>query len=353
MDSSPFDDLLRRLTNSRRSLVSGSVAALAGWLGVAAVDAKKKKKQPCKKKCYDGCCTKKYGKCIPFSQQTPGACGTGGQICGQCGGFSPSCADGGCTGCCTEDDQVCLSAGDQDAAHCGSDGDTCQPCAGSRRCQDQHCCAPLADFCDTSFDCCDDDASCPFGFCCKANGDSCDRAQDCCNSLDRCVDATCCRDVRAACDETTVCCDNIPCQGGVCCQPLLAECRVSLDECCAGLDCSSGRCCAQNGSACVVNTDCCEDEDICETDGVCKRKHREFCDDGIICEDAHPFCVAGQCLRCELPEVETGTSQVCCRPNYACPGANGDAGACCVHEHCCVPNPEGGGVCLELEYPAC
>jgi hypothetical protein len=81
VDGRRFDDLLRYLTDSRRSLLGGSLAAIGGLLGISAADAKKKKKKPCKKKCQDGCCTNKYGKCIKPAQQTPTQCGTGGAIC--------------------------------------------------------------------------------------------------------------------------------------------------------------------------------------------------------------------------------------------------------------------------------
>lgn len=44
MDGSHFDDLLRSLTRPRRSLLGGSLALATGWLGVSAIDAKKKRK---------------------------------------------------------------------------------------------------------------------------------------------------------------------------------------------------------------------------------------------------------------------------------------------------------------------
>lgn len=44
MDGRAFDALLRSLTDSRRSLLGGSLAALGGLLGISASEAKKKKK---------------------------------------------------------------------------------------------------------------------------------------------------------------------------------------------------------------------------------------------------------------------------------------------------------------------
>ena len=89
MDGHQFDDLLRALSRSRRTLLGAALAAAVGVSELSVIDAKKKKKKkPCKKKCATGCCTSKYGKCIQPSQQTSTQCGTGGEICRStnCGG---------------------------------------------------------------------------------------------------------------------------------------------------------------------------------------------------------------------------------------------------------------------------
>ena len=105
MDGRRFDDLLRAVTDSRRSVLGGTLAGLAGVFGLATADAKKKhKRKPCKKKCKDGCCTGKHGKCIKPAQQSSTQCGTGGEICrstgcggGDCGaGCDTCCANGEC-----------------------------------------------------------------------------------------------------------------------------------------------------------------------------------------------------------------------------------------------------------------
>lgn len=50
MDGSRFDNLIRSLTKSRRSLLGGSLAMATGWLGVSASDARKKRKRKRKRK---------------------------------------------------------------------------------------------------------------------------------------------------------------------------------------------------------------------------------------------------------------------------------------------------------------
>lgn len=50
MESPHFDDLTRALSGTRRSVLSGTLALAAGWLGAAASDAKKKRKHKHKKR---------------------------------------------------------------------------------------------------------------------------------------------------------------------------------------------------------------------------------------------------------------------------------------------------------------
>ena len=122
MDGHQFDDLLRALSRSRRTLLGAALAAAVGVSELSVIDAKKKKKKkPCKKKCATGCCTSKYGKCIQPSQQTSTQCGTGGEICRStnCGGGGEQCS-ATCGGCCAG--ESCM---DNDDAHCGLDGVAC------------------------------------------------------------------------------------------------------------------------------------------------------------------------------------------------------------------------------------
>lgn len=98
MDRSQFDHLARALgtLRSRRTATAMLGGLLAAPLLAAAdVEAKKKKKKkkPCAKKCPNGCCTGKRGRCIQPDQQSLTQCGTGGAICRStgCGGTCPNC----------------------------------------------------------------------------------------------------------------------------------------------------------------------------------------------------------------------------------------------------------------------
>ena len=92
MEDARFDRLAQELgvLRSRRA-----VTALLGGLLVAPVlagaevDANKKRKKPCARKCATGCCTGKYGKCLQPAQQTVSQCGGGGAVCKSAG--CPEC----------------------------------------------------------------------------------------------------------------------------------------------------------------------------------------------------------------------------------------------------------------------
>lgn len=49
-----FDDLLRALSRSCHTLLGTALAAAGAVTGLSAIDAKKKKKKPCEKKCATG-----------------------------------------------------------------------------------------------------------------------------------------------------------------------------------------------------------------------------------------------------------------------------------------------------------
>lgn len=114
MDGSRFDGLARALgaQRTRRLAVAVAGGALAApMLGESPDSARsrKRKKKKCAKKCKDGCCTRKYGKCIKPAQQTSTRCGTGGSICKnpcQCSASVPCpeglcCTGAGTCGACT------------------------------------------------------------------------------------------------------------------------------------------------------------------------------------------------------------------------------------------------------------
>lgn len=335
MDGRQFDDLLRSLSQSRRTILGGMAAAAAGVLGFTQADAKKKKKKPCAKRCKSGCCTSKFGKCIQPAQQNSTQCGTNGEICrSNCGGEA---CGAGCEACCANGS--CIDVSDISNEQCGTGGEACFSCPPGQSC------------------------NAPGPGCCARHGDTCrTNGLPCCSSIfETCgPDNTCCSETLGSCDDTSDCCDQERdiCENGSCVRRSGELCSGGPQPflCATPLTCSPTflTCCAHNGARCEIDADCCEDEDICESNGqhkICKRKHREACDNTIVCEDAYPICDGppqGQrCLRCASPEIETGTSEVCCLFDHSCSAANGGVGACCVHEHCCVPDPES-----ELECPA-
>jgi hypothetical protein len=65
MDDTRFDNMLRQLTHSRRTLTTGTLAAVVGWLAAPGIDAKRKRKR--KKKARKGLCRSDGAPC-----RTPG-----------------------------------------------------------------------------------------------------------------------------------------------------------------------------------------------------------------------------------------------------------------------------------------
>jgi hypothetical protein len=146
MEHRQFDDLIRSLTKSRRSLFGGALAAAAGWLGLSAADAKKRRKKrkkrskrqqvgtsnafgcldvgdPCASadQCCSGICTGKKGKRTCRAHDTGGcpaghdafgddavSCQTSAGIWGKCGtttGNAGYCVGGGdCHPCANDAD---------------------------------------------------------------------------------------------------------------------------------------------------------------------------------------------------------------------------------------------------------
>jgi hypothetical protein len=110
MDSTRFDDFTRSLAGSRRSLVSGGLAVVAGRLGLSGANAKKKRK--------------KKGKKARKPQPNAFGCLDVGQ---PCNGDGTQCCSGICEGTKPKkgkpDKSRCVA---HDAAICrGPDSDTC------------------------------------------------------------------------------------------------------------------------------------------------------------------------------------------------------------------------------------
>jgi hypothetical protein len=285
MDGSQFDNLLRFLTESRRSIVGGALIAAAGWFGGTTVDAKKKKKKPCKKKCKDGCCTKKFGKCIRPAQQSGSQCGTGGEICRStgCGGGCGA----GCDTCCADGD--CVDAGQISPEQCGTGGEACFACPVGQACNapGEGCCALQGAACGGSgVECCSHlFVICGEGnICCVENHGACTQTSDCCDDEDVCDNGFCGRPLDAACVPGDVWC--VP---QLECNPSTLRCSACPEEqepcngvCCdAGESCYGTVCCALNfgcsrpnggaGSCCQFQY-CCEPQQVgceCEFDGCC------------------------------------------------------------------------------------
>lgn len=104
MDGTRFDRLARALgaVQTRRTAMAMVGGALAGpVLAGIEVSGKRRKRKKCAKKCQDGCCTSKYGRCVDPAQQSATQCGTGGGICQSSGctcNASRPCPTGQCCG---------------------------------------------------------------------------------------------------------------------------------------------------------------------------------------------------------------------------------------------------------------
>ena len=222
MDGRQFDDVVRALTQSRRSVLGGVLAGVAGMLGVTDLGAKKKhnKKRRCTaQNCAHGCC------------KTPhGPCGSG-------------VVD----------------------SECGSGGKPCQVCRGTTHCLEPErggCCQGPSGDCSATTSCCYEHAgltACVEGKCCIIHdGLACASSLDCCEPKPFCIDGKCtsgCFGEESQCGES--CCEaGKQCFGTVCCDPEYgcASANGGLGACCG-----SRFCCAPDG-----NPPC-----LCEFDGCC------------------------------------------------------------------------------------
>jgi hypothetical protein len=270
MDGHRFDEFTRRAVASRRFVLGGVTAALAAVaLHPGDADIAAAKKEPCKKRCKNGCCTKKYGKCIRPAQQTPTRCGTGGAICSSnCGGSS--CA-GTCAGCCTDDGQ-CQGEAEQSGASCGTGGESCHACAAGELCEAPGvCCGNAGAPCGSgNSPCCTGTGlQCESGTCCVKNGGlGCSQNTDCCDDDDVCEAGLCWRKLGAACDPpgNIHCLPSLHCADGIC-----QECPELGHVMCGGSCCDQRNCCEVLG-VCCSSGECCgglEDQFCCEFDGCC------------------------------------------------------------------------------------
>jgi hypothetical protein len=272
MDGRQFDDFLRHLSNSRRSLLGTALAAAGVITGLSATDAKKKKKKKCARKCKDGCCTKKYGKCIKPAQQNATQCGTGGEICRtNCGGGGACGA--GCEGCCANGE--CLDASQVSNEQCGTGGQACFACPAGQACNapDEGCCARQGAACgNNGVECCSHLlVTCgPDNFCCVENGGACEQASDCCTD----VPGQICDNGMCVVPTGNTCQPGWICEGGLSC-PASNMCEVCPEGqiICGGSGCCpSGNCCEHSGTCCTFqcclsgdpeNAYCCPDENCC------------------------------------------------------------------------------------------
>jgi hypothetical protein len=114
MDGTRFDDLLRSLTESRRSLLGGALASVTGFLVVPRIDAKKKRKRK-----------KRHKKTKSQPPPPPNAYGCL-DVGKACNGDSSLCCSGICEGTKPKkgkpDKSRCMA---HDAAICQADSDLC------------------------------------------------------------------------------------------------------------------------------------------------------------------------------------------------------------------------------------
>lgn len=255
MDGRQFDDLLVSLSENRRSLLGAALGAALGLLGFAETDTKgKKKKKKCVKKCKDGCCTGKRGKCIQPAQQNATQCGTGGEICRtNCGGGVADTCGLNCATCCANGD--CIDPSEISNAQCGAGGEACFACPSGQTCNapGAGCCARKGATCRSNgAECCAfAGITCgPDNFCCVQSAStsflgSCDSDLDCCDPIDVCQDGQCKRPEGATCQPGNLLCESpLGCISGIC-DTINENCDTACAEKghCEFLDCGGNQMC--------------------------------------------------------------------------------------------------------------
>jgi hypothetical protein len=168
LDGRRFDDHLRFVAASRRSLLGGVLAA-GGWVALFPASAKKRKRS-CAKRCPTGCCTSE-GRCVTSTR--PAQCGRNGERCVTCGS-GQLCQNGLC---CTRNGAVVSTS----PRRC---------CHGGDIISNSRCCRPIRKGCEPGERCCGG-ATCVGDRCCLARDKSgCLYDNDCCNA-GVCVNGVC------------------------------------------------------------------------------------------------------------------------------------------------------------------
>lgn len=221
MDGQRFDDLLRSLANSRRSLLGGTLAALAVRLSLTSAEARKKKRNKKKRctaqNCAHGCCKSPNGPC--GSGVVDSECGSGGKPCQVCQGTT-SCREPELGACCQ------LPGGS---------------CAGTRCCYERS-----------------GNVACIEGKCCIIHdGLGCTSSTECCEPTPFCLNGKCsagCFGEEEMCGDTC-CTGGKRCYGTVCCDPEFG---------CAAANNGAGSCCAHRNCCAPQQVGC-----LCEFHGCC------------------------------------------------------------------------------------
>jgi hypothetical protein len=359
MERHEFDELARTVarSTSRRALLRGLLAALAGTAGIpragraqgcAAVD----------EKCTElACCPESGAKCDGAVCVCPDGTVLDGGVCAtaECAYPGKPCGAGGC---CPETGAVC------DGAVCACPpGATVDPSTGA--------CAPIPTGCAglgkpcVEGDCCaESGAVCAGGVCacpdgtapgadgltcrsttapCAAIGELCETSSDCCpESLAECRDGLC------QMAET----------GVPACAGLGQPCEDEGLPCCQGMDCSDGVCrcdekhaprwwagacaprCAHPGEACDADVSCCKGSGTTCQNGTCACP-AGFRPCGARCVEDSPYAFDAE--NCGKPGERCGAGQSCCAgsciPKADLQADEGHCGKCCTAcregELCC------------------
>ncbi len=376
MDGSRFDHLARRWA-TRRTMLGGLLAGLAGFVGGdveagkkrkrkhngdhtdarkreqhAAVLAEKKKK---KKKCKGG--TVKCGKVCVNARTDALNCGGCGHRCssgaacvgGVCQSPNPTCPSGQMR-CGTQ----CVDP-KSDEAHCGGCGQQCQ---GDLTCLDGVCgCADSGDTkcgnlcvdtqsdagnCGSCGQACGSGQRCQGGQCIQVGGYPCNDVYDCGGNYRGVV----CRNGQCACEdpEKGLCYD--PRQGSyaicdVCCPGGSGSCPG--DKVCNGPRSSTARCdCPVGKEQCAGSTN----SHKCQVGHFGPQDNRRC---GVGCEDCTDrgptsFCCFGECLTACQPNVSCdlrtcGGCQTCGEGAACCRSGTSNLYGCTLLENGRCPGP--------------
>ncbi len=293
------------------------------------------------KDCYVNGCVPETGECEAKPVATGSACDDGdacttGEQCvdGECtGGIPLNCNDGNqCTDDFCETATGCINL--EVSTSC-SDGDACTV---GDECVDGVCLVGAPADCDDLNPCTDDSCDPAVGCVSVANDDQCDDA-NACTSGDHCEGGWC------VFDELEDCNDDNPCTDDSC--DALQGCAYQLnsnpcddgDVCTVNDKCSLGSCQAGISLFCNDSNDC--TEDTCDPEVGCEFVPTAApCDDGNACTvDDHCFnggCVSEDMLVCDDDNVCTKDK---CVPALGCLndpllGACDDGSSCTVEDYC-------------------